>query len=203
LHKWINVVRGWKRQYFSLSNGVLKYSQRKKEIEEKAISISLSNAVFLKQRRHTCRFVIDTGNLIFNLRAKTYEKREEWVTALAETQELLKIISKSISKSDRDAFPSPPRSPSQSVAQSVVQNRDSAQSSSARNIKFPSIEAIKEPKEKERERDREPVVAELTLSTRDRMQEQLVKLKKTKQELKQLLVEKSDVTPFHGCVNFW
>ena len=59
---------GWQRRYFILENGIFKYGRR--EDTKKWIPIPLVNAVLLKARGKSTRFVVDSGTLVVHLRAK-------------------------------------------------------------------------------------------------------------------------------------
>eukprot|EP01125_Pyxidicula_operculata_P003221 TRINITY_DN1367_c1_g3_i1.p1 TRINITY_DN1367_c1_g3~~TRINITY_DN1367_c1_g3_i1.p1 ORF type:complete len:1035 (+),score=320.38 TRINITY_DN1367_c1_g3_i1:20-3124(+) len=93
LHKWTNYVTGWKRRYFMLEGGNFCYSNREKHITTKFHRIDLSNVVLLKQRgKRSCRFAVDTGSQVVQIRAKNPQQRDLWLDKLSRTHDLLSII---------------------------------------------------------------------------------------------------------------
>lgn len=79
LQKWTNFVLGWQERYFMIKGSLLLYYFKKGQPVKGKIHLSVSN---INITNNDYRFEIDTGTSIFYLRAKTKEKKEEWVKAL-------------------------------------------------------------------------------------------------------------------------
>jgi len=93
LFKWTNYVKGWRKRYFVLENGVLMYYMNAKSPHCKG-SVNLLNSVVVVPKRDSHRFEIDTGVGILHLRTTSKEDRDKWIRALAQSKEILNRLSR-------------------------------------------------------------------------------------------------------------
>ena len=83
LYKWTNYIKGYKKRWFVLDNGLLYYYKNKVEKAKKCRgSISLHNSHIYTEDR--CNFVVSNfaRTKVFYLRGSSDVERQQWVSAL-------------------------------------------------------------------------------------------------------------------------
>ncbi|KAH8406978.1 hypothetical protein KR222_002140, partial [Zaprionus bogoriensis] len=83
LHKWANMVKGYQRRWFVLSNGVLSYYLDQAEIGQRSRgSIALKGAQIEDVDSST--FVVSNGDksVTFRIKAANEAERQSWITSL-------------------------------------------------------------------------------------------------------------------------
>ena len=83
LYKWTNYIKGYKKRWFVLDNGLLYYYKNKAEKAKKCRgSISLHNSHIYTEDR--CNFVVSNfaRTKVFYLRGSSDVERQQWVSAL-------------------------------------------------------------------------------------------------------------------------
>jgi hypothetical protein len=80
LYKWVNFMYGWKRRYFVLHAGVLRYCADKGSHAKGAVHLNLAQ-IYLHPTKPV-RFKIDTGVTVLHLKGSSVEEVQLWIEAL-------------------------------------------------------------------------------------------------------------------------
>ena len=89
LWKWTNYIRGYQKRWFVLDKDTLSYYRSKEEISHSCRgTINLSGAYIETMNRSY--FVVRNGtSQVFHLRASSDTEKQEWITALNTTKNLV------------------------------------------------------------------------------------------------------------------
>ncbi|XP_030196107.1 oxysterol-binding protein-related protein 7 [Gadus morhua] len=79
--KW--PLKGWHKRYFVLEAGILRYSKNQQDISRGRIQGSLDVSVaVMSMNKKTYRIDLDTGDILYHVKAKSHELFYIWVTKL-------------------------------------------------------------------------------------------------------------------------
>lgn len=84
LYKWVNYMYGWKRRYFVLHSGVLRYCADQGSHTKAAVHLNLAQVI--PHPSKPLRFKIDTGVTMLHLKASSVEEAAQWIEALTHTK---------------------------------------------------------------------------------------------------------------------
>ncbi|CAG9316749.1 unnamed protein product [Blepharisma stoltei] len=90
LKKWTNYVYGWRKRYFVLQNGVLKYCKKKGGTLKGTIVLNNSQ---IQSHTNPKRFIITTGVSSIHFKAENPIQANKWITALRNQQNASKSLS--------------------------------------------------------------------------------------------------------------
>lgn len=84
LYKWTNIVSRWKRRYFYIQRGVLRYAKDQGQKQLGFIPLQFSSLYI--HSRNPCKILINTGVSTVHLRGTTVDEVKMWFEALVSAQ---------------------------------------------------------------------------------------------------------------------
>jgi len=84
LYKWVNYMYGWKRRYFVLHTGVLRYCAERGSHAKGAVHLNLAQVI--PHPSKPMRFKIDTGVTVIHLKAASPDEASQWIEALTKSK---------------------------------------------------------------------------------------------------------------------